>query len=129
MKRISSTTTGLSPVLKKPSPTKKDQEKIKEGAKQEQPWIVQVGKKNYKQELQTTNNTYKQQLLTSTVTYSSAFSSVPPLSRPVKMGQDESVIPPEGSRPEGSPDEGIHDYHIYGVCRRESTPDDIDPQQ
>jgi hypothetical protein len=81
MKRISSTNTGLSPVLKKPSPTKKGQEKTKEGAKQEQPWIVQVDKKNYKQQLQTTNNNYKQQLLTSTMLFPSAVSSVgPPLS-------------------------------------------------
>jgi hypothetical protein len=46
MKRISSTTIGLSPVLKKPPPTKKGQEKTKEGSNQEQLWIVQVDKKN-----------------------------------------------------------------------------------
>jgi hypothetical protein len=40
MKRFSSNITGLSPVMKKISPTKTSQEKVKEGAKQEQPWIV-----------------------------------------------------------------------------------------
>jgi hypothetical protein len=54
MKKISSNTTVLSPVLKKPSPKKKGQEKTNEGAKQEQSWIVQAGKK------QGTHNNYKQ---------------------------------------------------------------------
>jgi hypothetical protein len=35
--------------IKKTSSTKKGREKTKEGAKREQPWIFQVGKKNYKQ--------------------------------------------------------------------------------
>jgi hypothetical protein len=56
MKRFSYNTTGLSPVLKKPHPTMKDQEKTKEGAKQEQPWIVQGAKKTK------TKNNNKQQL-------------------------------------------------------------------
>jgi hypothetical protein len=36
--------------FKKASPTMKGQEKIKTGAKQEQPWIVQGSKKNNKQQ-------------------------------------------------------------------------------
>jgi hypothetical protein len=39
MKRFSYNTTGLSPVLKKPHPTTKGQDKTKEGTKKEQPWI------------------------------------------------------------------------------------------
>jgi hypothetical protein len=52
MKRFSSNITGLSPVMKKTSPTKISQEKVKEGAKQEQPRIVQGADKNYKQQQQ-----------------------------------------------------------------------------
>jgi hypothetical protein len=81
MKRFSYNTTGLSPVLKKPHPTTKGQENRKSGAKQEQPWIVQVSRKNYNNNKKPTanSNTYKQQLIS--ITYSSAFSSVgPPLS-------------------------------------------------
>jgi hypothetical protein len=48
MKRFSYNTTGLSPVLKKPHPTTKGQDKTKEGTKQEQPWFVQGSKKNNK---------------------------------------------------------------------------------
>jgi hypothetical protein len=60
-------------------PTKTSQEKIKERAKQEQPWSVHGSKKNYKQQQNTKNNNYKQQLLTN-MTYSSAVSFVgPPL--------------------------------------------------
>jgi hypothetical protein len=79
MKRFSYNTTGLSPVLKKPHPTTKGQDKTKEGTKQEQPWLVQRSKKNNKQlEKTTTNNkNYKQQLLK---TYSSTVSSVGPSS-------------------------------------------------
>jgi hypothetical protein len=62
MKRFSSNITGLSPVRKKTSPTKVNQEKAKEGAKKEQPWIVQGVKKTYKQQ----QNTKKQQLQTTT---------------------------------------------------------------
>jgi hypothetical protein len=75
MKRFSSNITCLSPVMKKTSPTKLNQEKVKEGAKQEQPWIVQGVKKNYKQQQNTKNSKYKQQLLTNK-TYSSAVSSM-----------------------------------------------------
>jgi hypothetical protein len=50
VKRFSYTTTGLSPVLKKPHPTTKGQDKTKEGTKQEQPWMVQGYKKNNKQQ-------------------------------------------------------------------------------
>jgi hypothetical protein len=50
MKICSSNITGLSPVTKKTSPTKVNQEKAKEGVKQEQPWIVQGVKKTYKQQ-------------------------------------------------------------------------------
>jgi hypothetical protein len=60
MKRISSITTGLSPVQKKPSPTKKGQEKTKAGAKQEHPWIVQGVKKKNKLQQKPTKNHYKQ---------------------------------------------------------------------
>jgi hypothetical protein len=49
MKRFSYNTTGPSPVLKKPHPTTKGQDKTKEGTKQEHPWLVQGPKK-------TTNN-------------------------------------------------------------------------
>jgi hypothetical protein len=74
MKRFSYNTTGLSPVLKKPHPNNKGQDKRKEGTQQEQPWFVQGSKK----EKTTTNNkNYKQQLVK---TYSSAVSSVGPLS-------------------------------------------------
>jgi hypothetical protein len=55
MKIFSYNTTGLSPVLKKPHPTTKGQEKTKAGAKQEQPWIVKGLKK-------TTNSKKQQQL-------------------------------------------------------------------
>jgi hypothetical protein len=50
MKRFPSNITCISPVMKKTSPTKVNQEKAKEGAKQEQPWIVKGAKKNYKQQ-------------------------------------------------------------------------------
>jgi hypothetical protein len=53
MKKFSSNITGLSPVTKKTSPTKVNQEKAKEGATQEQPWIVQGVKKTYKQQQNT----------------------------------------------------------------------------
>jgi hypothetical protein len=68
IKRFSYITTGLSPVLKKPHPTTKGQEKTKSRAKQEQPWIVQGSIKNYKQEQKPTanSNTYKQQLISMT---------------------------------------------------------------
>jgi hypothetical protein len=46
MKRFSSNITGLSPVTKKTSSTKVNQEKATEGAKQEQPWIFQGVKKD-----------------------------------------------------------------------------------
>jgi hypothetical protein len=82
MKRFSSNITDLSPVMKKTSPTKISQEKAKEGAKQEQPWIFQGAKKNYKQQKNTKNNNFKQQLMTN-IKYSSAVSSVgPPLYLP-----------------------------------------------
>jgi hypothetical protein len=75
MKRFSYNTTGLSPVLKKPHPTNKGQDKTKEGTKLEQPWLFQGSNKNNKQlERTTTNNkNYKQQLMQ---TYSSAVSSM-----------------------------------------------------
>jgi hypothetical protein len=80
MKRFPSNIRGLSPVIKKTSPTKISQEKVKEGAKQEQPWIVQGSKKNRKQQQNTKNNNYKQQLMTN-MTYSSTVSSMgPPIS-------------------------------------------------
>jgi hypothetical protein len=64
MKRFSSKITGLSPVTRKTSPTKVNQEKAKEGAEQEQPWIVQGVKKTYKQQQSTkksiTNNNLSQ---------------------------------------------------------------------
>jgi hypothetical protein len=60
MKRFSYNTTGLYPVLKKPHPATKGQEKTKAGTKQEQPWIVQGSKKNNKQLQTTTNNNNKQ---------------------------------------------------------------------
>jgi hypothetical protein len=88
MKRFSSNITGQSPVMKKTSPTKISQEKVKEGAKQEQPWIVQGAKKNYKQQQNTKNNNFKQQLMTN-MTYSSTVSSVGPPSLCLK----ESVSP------------------------------------
>jgi hypothetical protein len=85
MKRFSYNTTRLSPVLKKPHPTTKGQDKTKEGTKQEQPWLVQVSKKsNKKQEKITTNNkNYKQQLMK---TYSSTVSSAGP---PVSLTKGE----------------------------------------
>jgi hypothetical protein len=49
MKIFSYNTTGLSPVLKKPHPTTKGQDKAKEGTQQEHPWSVQGSKKNNKQ--------------------------------------------------------------------------------
>jgi hypothetical protein len=49
MKRFSYNTTGLSPVLKKPHPATKGQDRTKEGTQQEQPWFVQGSKKNNKQ--------------------------------------------------------------------------------
>jgi hypothetical protein len=80
MKRFSSNITGISPVTKKTSPTKVNQEKAKEGARQEQPCIFQGVKRTYKQQQNTKNSNYKQQLITNK-TYSSAVSSVgPPLS-------------------------------------------------
>jgi hypothetical protein len=65
MKRFSYNTTGLSPVLKKPHPTTKGQDKTKEGTKQDKPWNVQGSKKNNKQlqEITTNNNNYRQQLM------------------------------------------------------------------
>jgi hypothetical protein len=57
MKIFSYNTTGLSPVLKKPRPTTKYQDKTKEGTQQEHPWIIQGSKKtknNYKKQQQTT---------------------------------------------------------------------------
>jgi hypothetical protein len=77
MKRFSSKITGLSPVTNKTSPTKVNQEKAKEGAKQEQPWIVQGVKKTYKQQQNTKNSNCKQQLITNK-TYSSTVSSMGP---------------------------------------------------
>jgi hypothetical protein len=75
MKRFSYNTTGLSPVMKKPHPTTKGQDKTKAGLKQEQPWIFQGSKKNNKQLQKTTTNNenYKQQLMN---TYSFVISSV-----------------------------------------------------
>jgi hypothetical protein len=93
MKRFSSNITGLSPVTKKTSPTKVNQEKAKVGAKQEQPWIFQGVKKTYKQQQNTKNNNYKQQLITNKI-YSSAVSSMgPPLSLPKgeRKREQESV--------------------------------------
>jgi hypothetical protein len=57
MKRSSSNITGLSPVMKKTSQTKISQEKVKEGAKQEQSWIIEGAKKYYKQQQNTKTTT------------------------------------------------------------------------
>jgi hypothetical protein len=46
MNRFSSNITGLSPVTKKTSPTKVNQEKAKEGAKQEQPGLSRESRKS-----------------------------------------------------------------------------------
>jgi hypothetical protein len=89
MKRFSSNITGLSPVTKKTSPTKVYQEKAKEGAKQDQPWIVQGVKKTYKQQQNTKNSNYKQQLITNKI-YSSTVSSVGPPSLFPKVSVRES---------------------------------------
>jgi hypothetical protein len=91
MKRFSSNITGLSPVMKKTSPTKISQEKVKEGAKQEQPWIVQGAKKNYKEQQNTKNSNFKQQLMTNMI-YSSAVSSMGP---PLSLPKGERNIDPE----------------------------------
>jgi hypothetical protein len=91
MKIFSSNITGLPPVMKKTSPTEISHEKVKEGTQQEQPWIVQGAKKNYKQQQNTKNNNFKQQLMTNMV-YSSAVSSVGP---PLYLPKGESQPDPE----------------------------------
>jgi hypothetical protein len=79
MKIFSCSTTGLSPVLKKPHPIMKGQEKTKAG--------VALDFTRIQEKLQTTttnNNNYKQQLITRI--YSSAFSSVGPPLSPFQKG-------------------------------------------
>jgi hypothetical protein len=79
MNRISSNTTGLSPVLKKLSPKKKGQEKKK---KEQNRNSLGVSRQTRKM-VQTTT---KKQLLKSTMSYSSAISSVLPPILPTKNG-------------------------------------------
>jgi hypothetical protein len=76
MKRFSYNTTGLSPVFTKPRPNHERAGGRKTGSKQEQPWIVQGSRKNYKQQQKPTanSNNCKQQLIS--MTYSSSVSSV-----------------------------------------------------
>jgi hypothetical protein len=115
MRRFSYNTTGLSPVLKKPHPTMKGQEKKKAGAKQDQPWIVQGAKK--------TKNNNKQKLKTTTddqdLFLRSLLRGTPSLALPKRDKMRASSQPIIDSRK-------LRRHHRYGLCRRESTPYDID---
>jgi hypothetical protein len=119
MKRILSNTTGLSPVLKNPSPTKKGQKKTKEGAKQKQPWIFQAGKK------MVTNN-YKKHHWTSTIFNPppprSFFSGTPSIARS-KWDTKRALSRPEGRHPKAAaPKSAATIDMVYVVGNRTITP-------
>jgi hypothetical protein len=101
MKIFSSNITGLSPVMKKTSPTKNNPRESKRRNK--------TGAALYcsgrKEELQTTNSNYKQELLTS-MAYSYEVSSVGP---PLPPGQ-------KGTRRERHPVQVVVDSKVVGAA-------------